>query len=464
VSDYDLIVIGSGPAGEKGAAQAAYFGKRVALIERLPRLGGSCVHSGALPSKALRETALALARVRRLGVESVQVQQSSSVPGWMSRREEVIAHCNERVIGNLAVHNVEVIRGTAAFEGPNRIRVEGENPTVLEAERILLATGSYPFHPPGVPFSSGLVDDSDSILLTGALPERMMVVGGGVIGCEYAAVFAALGVTVTLIDSQERLLPFLDHDISAQLLSGMRRMGLTVLLQDRCASVDVDGAEVHCHLDSGATLVGDRLLFSAGRRARTAELQLDRAGVETDERGFICVDDHFQTSVPGLYAAGDVVGLPGLASVGMDQARVAMCHAFDLAYKSNVGPLWPMGIYTIPPVSSVGITEAQGRERGLDIEVGRAPYHATDRGIILDEQDGLLKLVFDRSTKQLLGVHMYGAEAAELIHLGQAVMVAGGTIDVFIDQVFNYPTLAGLYKFAAYDGLGRLRGRSLIGG
>ncbi|HEY6139269.1 MAG TPA: Si-specific NAD(P)(+) transhydrogenase [Thermoanaerobaculia bacterium] len=457
---YDLVVIGSGPAGEKGAAQAAYFGKRVALVEREPVLGGACVNTGTIPSKTLRESALHLSGFDQRGYRDavdVSLKSELSVRAFMHRKDVVIEKEWERIDANLARHQVDRFQGTASFRSANEIAVRnalGEQ--VLGASVFLIATGSAPYRPADVPFDDELICDSDSILRIHRIPESLAVVGAGVIGCEYASIFAALGVDVHLVDGRTTLLPHLDREIVRVLLGEMQnRLGVTLHLGEDVASiVRCDDRVAVTMKDDGEQLLTDMVLYAAGRQSNSAELNLAAAGVVTGNRGLICVDEHYRTNVPNIYAAGDVIGFPALASTSMEQARVAMVHAFDLKYKTSIASVLPYAIYTIPELSTVGLTEDDCRKQGIACEVGRAFYRNSARGQIIGDTKGLLKLVFDPESRKLLGVHMVGDNAAELLHIGMMVMLMGGTINAFIDGVFNYPTLSDAYKYAAYDGLG----------
>lgn len=457
---YDLVVIGSGPAGEKGAAQAAYFGKRVALVEREPVLGGACVNTGTIPSKTLRESALHLSGFDQRGYRhavDVSMKSELSVQAFMHRKDVVVEKEWERIDTNLVRHNVDRFQGTASFRSPNEIVVRnalGEQ--VLGAAVFLIATGSSPYRPKDIPFDDEVICDSDSILHIARIPTSLAVVGAGVIGCEYASIFAALGVDVHLVDGRTTLLPHLDREIVRVLLGELQnRLDVTLHLGEDVASIErCDGRVALTMKDDGEQILTDMVLYAAGRESNTAELNLAAAGVETGNRGLICVDEHYRTNVPYIYAAGDVIGFPALASTSMEQARVAMVHAFDLKYKTSVSPILPYAIYTIPELSTVGLTEDECKKKGIACEVGRAFYRNSARGQIIGDTKGLLKLVFDPESRKLLGVHIVGDIAAELLHIGMMVMLMGGTISAFIEGVFNYPTLSDAYKYAAYDGLG----------
>jgi NAD(P) transhydrogenase len=457
---YDLVVIGSGPAGEKGAAQAAYFRKRVALVEKADHLGGAGVNTGTVPSKTLRETALYFSGLQQRGLYGVDytVKQDITVPEFMFRKDEVVKNLWTMIGANLDRHEVTVVRGQASFEDPHTLRVaaSGVPDRWLSAPVILIATGSHPNWPDQTPRDPRFFD-SDSILLMERLPRSMVVVGAGVIGCEYATIFRALGLDVTLVGGQDRLLPFLDSEIGERLRLQMELLGLDVLLSDGVAEVALAGPRPTLVLKSGAFLETESVLFATGRMGATDGLALEKAGLAAGPRGHLSVNAHYQTAVPHIYAAGDVVGFPALASTSMEQARVAMCHAFDLRYKSRVSPILPTAVYTIPEIASVGESEESCREKGIAYGVGRALYRGNGRGQIIGDLSGIVKIVFAPADLKVLGVHILGEMASELVHVGQACLHFGGTLDYFIQSVFNYPTLAEAYKYAAYDALGSLR-------
>jgi NAD(P) transhydrogenase len=458
--DFDLIVLGAGPAGEKGAAQAAYFGKRVAIIEREPAPGGAAVHTGTLPSKALRETALFLSgyRQRDLYGVTVQVEPHLAVAKLIARKEAVRDVETARILRNLEAHGIEQVRGLARFVDAHTVEVARDTgPRRLTAEAILIATGSHPFHPPGIPFDDADVHDSDSILGINRLPDSLTVLGGGVVGCEYASLFAALGVKVHLVDGRARLLPFLDLEMGERLLQAMIDHGVSCHLGDRVREVGRnEGRELQCTLSSGIRLTSEKVLVASGRGGNTAELNLDAVGVATDARGCVVVDEAFRTAVPSIYAAGDVIGFPALASTSMEQARVGVCRAFGFEYKQEVSSLLPYGVYTIPEVSCVGHSEQEAARQRIDIVVGRAFFRDNARGQIVGDRDGMIKLVFDRATRRLIGCHCIGERASELVHIGQAIIALGGKVETLIEMVFNYPTFGEVYKYAAYDALSRL--------
>jgi NAD(P) transhydrogenase len=463
---FDLVVIGAGPTGEKGAAQAAWFGKRVAIVEKAPAPGGAGVHTGTLPSKTLRETALFLSgsQARSLYGLSVELTDKRASVATLIRRKAAMAAAEvDRMRENLDWHRVRYVRGQARFVDAHAVEVATpEGPRRLEADVFLVATGSSPRRPPEFPWGDIDMDDSDDVLELDQLPATLVVLGAGVIGCEYAAIFAALGAQVTLVEPRAEVLPFLDREVGARLLDGMRRLGVTIRTGIGWRGVVRGEGGLVTTLADGSTLVAEKVLLAAGRTANTAGLGLELVGVRTSERGAILVDAAtYRTAAPHIYAAGDVIGFPALASVGMEQARVAMCHAFDARrYKPAVSPLLPYGIYTIPEASCVGLTEQACLQEGVPHVVGRCLHGELARGRIMGDLDGLTKLVVHAHSRKLLGVHVVGERASELVHTGHAVLQLGGTVDVFIDMVFNHPTQAEAYKYAAYDALEELARRS----
>jgi NAD(P) transhydrogenase len=459
--DHDLVVIGVGPAGERGAAQAAYFGKRVACVERAEEPGGAAVHTGTLPSKTLRETALFLSgfRQRELYGLSVDLKPELAIPRLLSRKNTVRELEVARIRWNLERHGVTLLSGAARFLDTHTIEVSGGggSPRRITSDIFLVATGSRPHHPPDIPFDDEDVDDSDTILQIDRLPKTMVVVGGGVIGCEYASMFAAMRVTVTLVEGRPRLLAFLDAEIAERLRAAMHALGVAFYLGQLTTSIRrVEGRGIVTTLANGLEIQAEKVLASSGRSGWTEGLGLEAIGVQVDKRGAVQVDDNYRTALPNVYAAGDVIGFPALASTSMDQARVAVCHAFGFEYKQRVSRILPFGVFTIPEVSCVGLSEEAAREKKLDFVVGRAFYRDNARGKIVGDRDGVIKLVVERGSKKLLGCHCIGERASELVHVGQMVMLLDGTIDTFIDMVFNYPTLSEMFKYAAYDALGAM--------
>lgn len=456
---YDLIVIGSGPAGEKGAAQAAYFGKKVALIERSPVLGGAAANTGTLPSKTLRETALYLSGFRQRGLYGVNMSLKDKVTtrDFLFRERQVQQTEHTRISVNLQRHHIDLLPGAASFLDPHTVRLEGPGgaSSNLTGDHILIAVGSHPFRPPVFPFQDPRVYDSDTILNLHDIPRELLVVGGGVIGCEYACMFAALGVKVTLLEGRDRLLPFLDADVARLLTRSMIEMGIDLRFNEQVAAVSLAPARLNATLVSGGQVAVDTILVAAGRSGNTATLNLPAAGLAVGRRGCIDVNARYQTAVPHIYAAGDVIGFPALAATSMEQARVAMVHAFDLKYKTRIAALLPYGIYTIPECSMAGESEESLAQQGIACIAGTAPYAANARGQIIGAESGFLKLLFARDTMKLLGVHAIGEQASELVHIGLVALHAGATADLFIETCFNYPTLGELYKYATYDALGR---------
>ncbi len=464
---FDLLVIGAGPAGEKGAAQAAYFGKRVCLVERAPKPGGNSVNTGGLPSKTLRETALYFSGLRQRGLYGVEyrVKSDITISDFMFRERAVVESAWQLVGDNLAKHNVVTVQGHARVIDAHTVEVTRfrEEPHRITADVILVATGSHPVRPANIPFDGETVVDSDTLLTLPQIPARMVVIGGGVIGCEYAGIFAALGVRVTIVNARERLLTQLDAEVSDALCAEMtRRLGVQVMLNAELKEirVDTDGNRIATVvLTDGTELTADCVLYSIGREGATEEMGLADVGVRTNSRGFILVDENYRTTVPSIFAAGDVIGFPALASTSMEQARVAMCHAFDLRYKQRVSPFLPYGVWTVPEIAMIGETEESARAKEISYEVGKTTFRSNMRGQIIGDLDGFVKLIFRRDDQRLLGCSIVGEGACELIHLAAAVMSFDGTIDYFIQAVFNYPTLSDTYKYAAYDGLQRLARR-----
>jgi NAD(P) transhydrogenase len=461
---FDLLVIGCGPAGEKAGAQAAYFDKRVAVIERSEHTGGSCINTGTVPSKTLRESALYFSGLKQRGLYGIDysLKENLTVNDFMHHERAVVEMERQRILRNLELHHIELVHGQAAFADPHAVIVTtASGSRKLRGDIILVSTGSRPHRPPEIAFDDIHTFDSDTFLQMKRIPKSLAVIGGGVIGCEYASIFTALGVAVTLVDGRDTLLPFLDAEISECLRERFAAMGMQFWFNERPVKVENSATGARLTMKSGRVLETEAALFAAGRRAAVDSLDLEKAGLSLNDRGYLPVDEHYRTSVPNIYAAGDVIGFPALASTSMEQGRVAACHAFGLKYKQRVASLLPMGIYTIPEISSAGETEASCKEKKIDYVVGRAHYANNARGHIAGDTTGLLKLIFARADKKLLGVSIIGENATELIHIGMMVLDNGLTIDEFIEQVFNYPTLSETYKYAAYDGLGNLAGHKL---
>ena len=453
MNDFDLVVIGGGAAGEKGAVQAAFFGKRVALIEKEPKLGGAMVNTGTLPSKTLRETALYLSGFRQRGLHGVNMAlgRAAKVDEFLFHLEQVIAAERGRMAGNLEKHGVTVLHGAASFVDPHTLQV-GDR--LVTGRHILIATGSRPHRPASFPFEHPHVYDSDEIVRVHTLPASLAVVGGGVIGCEYACLFAALGTKVTVIDSKPSVLGFLDGEVVGWLLERMKALGITFQFETQVSKCETAEGTVRLVLDRGAPLEVEVALICAGRSANTDALGLEKAGIGVGKRGLIEVDARFRTKVPHIAAVGDVIGFPSLASTSMEQARVAVVDFFDLKYKTRVTPLFPYGIFTIPEVSMCGETEESLSKSGVPYVKGVAHLGENARGLMIGET-GKLKLLFRRDDLELLGVHCIGEGATELVHIGLTAMLAGAGADLFIEACFNYPTLSEAYKYATYDALQR---------
>jgi NAD(P) transhydrogenase len=459
--DYDLIVIGSGPAGEKAAIEASKLRKTTAIIERHSVQGGVCLHTGTIPSKTLRETVLYIAGLRQRSVYGLVggTRSGLTIKELMYRKGQVIQQELDVIAQNMARHRIEVIHGTGMIADPHTVVVSTDDTStrILKADSIIISTGTKSHRPPNVEFDGTHIYDAETILDLDILPRSVTIVGGGVIGCEYASIFSHIGVKVTIVDIRKKLLSFLDHEIAEALMYLMRKYGTNLVLGEAWESISREGDQVVTVTKSGRRIVSDRLLYAAGRSGNTENLGLEGLGIETDDRGIIKVNSQYQTAAPNVFAVGDVIGFPSLASVSMDQGRIAAINAFKRSDISCLNTLLPFGIYTIPEVSLVGETEESLSAVGQDYEVGMARYYELPRGQIINDHDGMLKIIFDRKSKRILGVHIIGDKATELIHIGQAVMTHGGTLDYFIDTVFNHPTLSEAYKIAALDGFARLQ-------
>ena len=455
---YDLIVIGSGPAGEKAASTAAFFGKRVALVEKEAVPGGCAANTGTLPSKTLRETALFLSGFRHRDLQGLHLNWSSSpvtVRDFMARERIVVDREHERITANLDKHRVTRYEGCASFVDPHTLSIlqSPDSEFKITGDVILIATGSKPFQPPIYNFHDPRIYDSDEILWLQEIPESMVVVGGGVIGCEYACMFAALGIRVTIVERSDHLVGFLDREISSALLCQMERNGIRILKSTTVDDVDDSDPVIRMRLASGEILSTHSILVSSGRQGNTDSLALDAIGIAIAKRGLIAVNDHYQTSVPHVYAAGDVIGFPALASTAMEQARTAVVHAFQLPYKKHLSKILPYGIYTVPECSMAGETEESLRAKGIPYVVGKASYCHNARGMIIGDDHGFLKLLFREDDLRLLGVHVIGEQAAELVHIGLMALTLNEGAELFNETCFNYPTLSDLYKYATYHAL-----------
>lgn len=459
---YDVVVIGSGPGGQRAALQAAKLGKKVAVVEKNPFIGGAGLHTGTLPSKTLRETALFLSGFRQRGVYGFQFGpgRDMKLGELMHRKSEVTRRQMEVITDQFGRNDVEIIFGTASFTDENTVRIkrEGESAEVLRAEVIIIASGSRPARPGDVPFDREHIHDSDTILEIDNLPHALTIVGGGVIGLEYACIFAALGVKVTVVDKKRRILSFADEEVVSNLIHWMRESGITLKLGEQVTSMAVESeGRVVTRLQSGKTVVSEKILYTMGRTGNTDSLALENIGITPSERGIIEVGPDFHTGKGNVYAVGDVIGFPSLASTSMEQGRRAVCHAFKKeGVTCELAGHLPFGIYTIPEISMVGDNEDTLTDRGVPYEVGVAYFREVARGQITGDVRGLLKVIFSTETRRLLGVHIIGEKASDLIHIGQAVMNYGGPVDYFKDAVFNYPTFSCAYKDAALNGINKL--------
>jgi NAD(P) transhydrogenase len=456
---YDLAVIGSGPAGQKGAIAAAKLGKRVAMIDRKELVGGVCIHTGTIPSKTLREAILYLSgfRERSFYGRDYSVKEDISVSDLAFRVQAVIGREMEVIRAQLKRNRVELVPGTAKFLDPRTLEVQGvAGTTRVVADHVLIACGTRPAHNPLVPLDGKRVIDSDQLMNAERFPRELIVVGAGVIGLEYASMITALNVKVTIVEQRPTMLDFVDHEILESLDYFMRQRGAIFRLGEKLVSVDTDEKNrVVANLESGKRVHGDALLYTVGRQTNADLLDLAAAGLTADNRGRIEVNESFQTSVPHIYAAGDVIGFPALASTSMEQGRLASCHMFGAVCNTRKEAI-PFGIYTIPEISMVGRTEQDLTEAKVPYEIGVSRFEELAKGQMLGTEVGMLKILFDPKSLKLLGVHAIGENAAEIIHIGQAVLALGGTIEYFRDTVFNYPTFAEAYKVAGLDGLNRL--------
>jgi NAD(P) transhydrogenase len=457
---YDLIVIGSGPGGQKAAIQAAKVGASVAMVERRETIGGVCANTGTIPSKTFREAAIYLTGLSERGLygQSYRVKDEVKMEDLVWRTQQVMARDVDVIRSQLARNHVRLLAGHARFSDPTHIEVTDARGArhEVEAARTVIASGTTPARPPGVEFDEQTILDSDGILNLAAIPSTLVVVGAGVIGIEYASIFAALGTRVTVVEQRAQLLEFCDDQMVEALKYQLRDLGVTFRLGERVTSVERHNGETLTTLESGKRIVADAVMYSAGRQGATGDLGLENAGIEADERGRIAVDEHYRTAVEHIYAVGDVIGFPSLASSSFEQGRLAAAHAFGVD-ANPMHDLLPIGIYTIPEISFAGRTEEELTAENIPYEIGIARYRELARGQILGDDGGLLKLLVSADDRKLLGVHAFGTSATELVHIGQAVMGLGGTVDYLIDQVFNYPTLAESYKVAALDATNKLR-------
>lgn len=451
---YDLVIIGSGPAGQRAAVQAAKLGKRVAIIERNFEVGGVSVHTGTIPSKTMREAVLYLTGYKQRGFYGSNHRERESITpeDVLNRVKLTLSNQVEVMRSQLYRNGVDVVTGDAKFIDAHTVEVTHEigETSTLSSEFILLAVGTRPFRPSTVPFDGETVFDSDEIIHFNKMPKTLTVIGGGVIGVEFATVFSALDVAVTLVEERSSILDFCDKEIIDEFQHQLRDRGMVLRLEEKVSSIKKSNHRVITTLESGKLLQSDMLLFAAGRSGAVDSLDLDKAGLSADTRGKVTVNDHFQTDVPSVYAAGDVIGFPSLAATSMVQGRLAACHMFEHEYRNKL-EYFPYGIYAVPEISMVGATEKELKEKGIAYETGVARFRELARGQILGLGSGLLKMLFSIEDQRLLGVHVVGEGATELIHVGQAVITLGGTLDYFVDSAFNYPTLAEAYKVAALN-------------
>ncbi len=458
--NFDFVVIGSGPAGQKAAIQAAKLGKNVAIVDKHSDVGGVCLHTGTVPSKTLREAVLYLSGYNQRGLygQGYRLKENLTMSDLNQRLNTTVQREVEVILHQLSRNGVQVFNGTASFTSPNDIAVVDDKgkAITIHADNFLIATGTHPSRPADYPFDSGKVLDSDTILELKEIPKSMTVIGAGVIGVEYASIFSALDVKINLIDGRDSLLGFMDNELTDDLIHQFRDHGMTVRLGENVDTMTHEKDDsILITLKSGKKIRSDIVLVAAGRSGTTKSLNLEVAGVEENKRQLISVNEHYQTSQPHIYAAGDIIGFPSLASTSMEQGRLVACHAFGEKTCHNPEN-FPFGIYAIPEMSMVGQTEQELTAKNIPYEIGVARLRETARGQIMGLEYGVLKLIFGLENHDLLGVHIIGEGATELVHIGQAAMVLNGGLDYFIDNVFNYPTLAEAYKIAALDAWNRL--------
>ena len=462
--DYDVVVIGSGPAGQKAAVQAAKLGQRVALIERDRYLGGACVHRGTIPSKTLRENAMRISHLRanaKLAQSNFMLTDNFEMSILIDRLDDVLKAHDQYMERQINRNHIERIHGRAAFVDDHHleITVHRQTPRVISAEKIIIATGSYPRTPDHIPIDHEHIYDSDSILSMLYLPKSLVVLGGGVIASEYASIFQALDVKVTMIDKYPTPLGFLDTDLTDKFVHAYEAMGGTWIGNAKVTKSYWDGQCVVTEIEGQAPIKSEKLLCAAGRLANVGDLALEKAGLQLNERGLISVNDALQTSVSSIYAAGDVIGPPALASTSMEQGRRASCNSLGKAV-GNMSDLIPTGIYGIPELSAVGLNEKAAREKYGDIIIGKAVFEEIARGQISGIQDGMLKIICDGAGQKVLGVMIVGEGATELIHIGQMALLANADVDIFVESIFNFPTLAEAYRVAALSIIGQRGERS----
>jgi NAD(P) transhydrogenase len=461
VYDYDLLVLGSGPSGQKAAIAASKLGRRVGIVDRRDMIGGVCINTGTVPSKTLREAVLYLTGLsqRDLYGSSYRVKEEITVSDLAARTQHVIARQTDVIRNQLARNHIVMITGTGRFADAHAVWVmdggEGRD-TKVTADKIIIAAGTRPARPESVDFDDRTIVDSDGVINLEAVPRSMVVVGAGVIGMEYASLFAALGTKVTVVERRAKMLDFCDDEIVESLKYHLRDLSVTFRFGEEVAAVEKHQTAALCILKSGKKIVADTVMYSAGRQGQTDDLALEAAGLSADRRGRIEVDSNYQTAVDNIYAVGDVIGFPALASTSMEQGRLAAQHACGEPVR-EIHELQPIGIYTIPEISFVGKTEDELTDSSTPFEVGIARYRELARGQIVGDSYGMLKLLVSPETGKLLGVHVFGTAATDIVHIGQAVMGCGGTVEYLVDAVFNYPTLSEAYKVAALDASNKIR-------
>lgn len=465
-SDYDILVIGSGPGGQKAAIAAAKLGRRVGVVERRAMVGGVCINTGTIPSKTLREAVVYLTgmNMRDLYGQNYRVKQDITVTDLLARTQHVIGREIEVIRSQLSRNGVDLLHGTARFLDERTVLVHGDDETERRviANKFVIATGTHPARPSTVAFDDVRILDSDGILHLKSIPRSMVVVGAGVIGIEYASMFAALGSRVTVVESRDRMLDFCDAEVVEALKFHLRDLSVTFRFGETVSSVEANENGTITTLASGKKIPADTVVYSAGRQGATDALDLAKAGLTADSRGRISVGPNYLTDVRNIYAVGDVIGFPALAATSMEQGRLAAYHACDEPANSLVS-LQPIGIYTIPEISYCGQTEDELTESSIPYEVGISRYRELARGQIIGDSYGMLKLLVSSRTRRLLGVHVFGSQATELVHLGQAIMTCDGTVDNLVDTVFNYPTLSEAYKVAALDAANKMRALERFG-
>ncbi|KAA0021026.1 Si-specific NAD(P)(+) transhydrogenase [Antrihabitans cavernicola] len=466
MSDYDVVVLGSGPGGQRAAIAAAKLGRTVAVVELRNMIGGVCINTGTIPSKTLREAVVYLTGMtqREMYGSAYRVKDEITKEDLMSRTEHVMGRQIDVIRSQLSRNHVALLTGVGHFTDPNTLEINdgtGQN-RIVTADKIIIATGTKPARPSSVEFDNTTIIDSDGILDLARIPQSMVVVGAGVIGIEYASMFAALGTKVTVVERRDNILDFCDREVVEALKYQLRDLAVTFRFGETVKAVEKYAHGAITILESGKKIPAETVMYSAGRQGVTDQLDLAKAGLEADDRGRITVDEHFRTSVEHIYAVGDVIGFPALAATSMEQGRLAAHHACDEPVH-DLNLLQPIGIYTIPEISFVGRTEDELTEHKVPFEVGISRYRELARGQIVGDSYGVLKLIVSTEDRKVLGVHIFGTQATELVHIGQAVMGCGGTVDYLVDAVFNYPTLAESYKVAALDAMNKIRQLAVIG-